>query len=152
MVIILDTFPASSAGKRPGKIPTLLDQCRQWISDCEAARHTVLVPAIVYYEALRELELRQAAGQIARFKAFCLQSRRFFPLTTMHLETAAGLWGQARRSGRPTAAPQALDVDVILAAQALSLGLPTSDFIVATTNPGHLSQFVPCDLWTNIRP
>lgn len=27
-----------------------------------------------------------------------------------------------------------------------------SDFIIATTNPGHLSRFVPCDVWTNIKP
>jgi len=24
--------------------------------------------------------------------------------------------------------------------------------VVATTNPGHLSRFVPADLWTNIHP
>lgn len=46
----------------------------------------------------------------------------------------------------------ALDVDVILAAQALLLGIPPSDFIIATTNVGHLSQFAPTDLWSDIAP
>lgn len=152
MIIVLDTFPASSVGKRPGTIPTLLDQCRRWIEECEAAGHRILVPAIAYYEVLRELELRQAARQIVRLQAFCLQPRRFVPLTTEHLEAAARLWGQQRRAGQPTADPQALDCDVILAAQALSLGVAAPDLIVATTNPAHLSRLVPCDLWTNILP
>src|SRR4051794_8339165 len=148
MIIVLDTFPASSVAKRPGTVPTLLDQCRQWIGTCEAAGHRVLVPAIAYYEALRELEMRQATQQVARLQAFCLQPRRFIPLTTQHLEPAPRLWGQQRRPGQPTADPKALDGDVILAAQALSLGVSAPDLIVATTNPGHLSALVPCDLWT----
>lgn len=152
MIIVLDTFPTSSVGKHPGKALTLLDQCRQWIDACEAAGHHVLVPAICYYEALRELEMRQATSQIARLKRFCLQPQRFMTLTTDHLEMAAQLWGQARRTGQPTADPQALDCDVILAAQALSLGIAAPMLIVATTNPGHLSRYVPCDLWTNITP
>jgi predicted nucleic acid-binding protein len=152
MVIVLDTFPTSSVAKRPGKTPTVSDQCRNWIAACETASHTILVPAICYYEALRELEQRQAVSQIINLKAFCLLPTRFLPLSTAHLETAARLWGDARRMGLPTASKDALDGDVILAAQALSLGLPASDYIVATTNPGHLSRFVPCDLWTNIVP
>jgi predicted nucleic acid-binding protein len=152
MILVLDTFPTSSVAKRPGKSPTLSDRCRQWVQDCEAAGHTVLIPAIAYYEALRELEQRQAAAQAQRLRTFCLRPDRFIPLTTAHLETAAELWGQARRGGRPTASDDALDGDVILAAQALSLGLAASDYVVATTNVGHLSRFVPADEWTNITP
>jgi hypothetical protein len=153
MVIILDTFPTSSTGKHPSrKKPSLLDRCRTWIDDCEAAGYVVMVPAVSYYEALRELELLRAPSQIALLRGFCHEPGRFIPLTTEHLEHAAQLWAFARRIGRPTAPPEALDGDVIIAAQALSLGLPTSDFIVATTNPNHLSLFVPCDHWSNIRP
>jgi len=152
MILVLDTFPASSVAKRPGRKPSLLDACREWVAECEAAGHTVLVPAIAYYEVLRELELRRAVSQIVRLQAYCLQPSRFLPLTTAHLEEAARLWGEARRAGRPTAALQALDGDVILAAQVLSLGLLPSNYLVATTNVGHLSQFLPCDLWTHILP
>jgi len=53
---------------------------------------------------------------------------------------------------QPTADPKALDGDVILAAQAISLGFPPSQFIIATTNPGHITRYAPADLWTNIRP
>jgi len=110
MIIILDTFPTSSAGKRPGPTTTLLDQCRIWIDACETAGHRILIPSIAYYEALRELEMRRAASQIARLKTFCLETKRFIPLTTDHLETAAQLWGQVRRAGQPTAIPRRLTV------------------------------------------
>jgi predicted nucleic acid-binding protein len=152
MILVLDDFPTGSVCKRPGDRTTLTDRCRPWVHDCEAAGHRVLIPAISYYETLRELGLRQATEQILRLRRFSLQPHRFIPLTTAHLETAAGLWGRSRRSGRPTADPQVLDADVILAAQALSLNLGAPDLIVATTNPGHLSRYVPADLWTNILP
>ncbi|HLK58194.1 MAG TPA: hypothetical protein VKU00_16625 [Chthonomonadaceae bacterium] len=69
MILLLDTFPTSCVAKRPSKKPTLSDQCRQWIDDCENAGHTTLVPAIAYYEALRELEQRLAKSQIERPKS-----------------------------------------------------------------------------------
>lgn len=152
MLIVLDTFPTSSTGKLPGKAPSMLDACREWITACETGGHRILVPAISYYEALRELEMRQAATQITRLRSFCLDTKRFISLTTDDLEVASRFWGQTRRAGTPTSHPQALDGDVILAAQAIGLGFPRSQFIVATTNPAHLTQFVPCDLWTNIKP
>ena len=58
---------------------------------------------------------------------------------------AAELWAQARQQGYPTADPQALDGDVILAAQALTL-----HGIVATDNVGHLARFVDARPWQEI--
>ena len=43
-------------------------------------------------------------------------------------------------------------IDVILAAQAPALAVPTTEIVVATSNVAHLSRFVPADLWTNIMP
>jgi predicted nucleic acid-binding protein len=152
LIIVLDTFPASNVAKPVSRHPTVSDQCRSWIETCERAGHMVLVPAIVYYESLRELEQRQPASQSVRLKRYCRLPDRFIPLTTEQIEMAARLWGIARRSGYPTAPDVALDADVILAAQVLSLGLESDDYIVATTNVGHLSRYVHCDLWTNITP
>ena len=78
-----------------------------------------------------------------------VQRLEYLPLTTAAMRLAAGLWAQARRGGYPTAPDPALDGDVILAAQALSLGVPV---IVATDNVAHLSRFVTADLWQNITP
>jgi hypothetical protein len=51
-----------------------------------------------------------------------------------------------------TADPKGLDADVLIAAQALDMGVPPADFFVATVNVGHLALFVPADRWANIRP
>src|SRR5580700_6504135 len=124
MVIVLDTFPTSCVSKRPGSNNlTVSERCHVWVDACEAAGHRILVPEICYYESLRELEQRQAKSQIARLRTFCLDPERFLPLSTEQIEKAAQLWGWSRRAGLPTAAPQALDADVILAAQALALGI-----------------------------
>lgn len=154
--IILDTFPLSSTGKReprPGCSLTVLDHCREWIRECVAAGHPVFAPAIAYYEALRELERLQAVSQIGRLHAFCRAvPGRYLSITDAHLELAARLWGQARNLGAATASPEALDGDVILAAQVLSLGLPSSQYVVATTNVGHLAQFINAELWADVLP
>ena len=155
-VIVLDTFPLSSTGKLDppaGVAPTALDLCHRWVRSCVAAGNRVVVPAISYYEALRELERLNATGQIARLRAFCqAEADRYLLLTNADLELAAKPWAHVRNAGTPTAGVDALDGDVILAAQALSLGVVTQDLVVATTNVAHLSLFVPADLWTNIVP
>lgn len=152
--IVLDTFPISSMGRSEKSSADLLTtQCRDWVYDCIAAGNKVYVPAICYYEALRELTRIKAYSQIIRLRNFCyIEPSRFLLLTTNDLEGAATLWAQARSKGVPTASPDALDVDVILAAQALALGLPESDLVIATTNVGHLSRFVPADDWQKIAP
>jgi predicted nucleic acid-binding protein len=152
MIIILDAFPASSVAKRAGRKPSVLDECREWVSECERAGHQVLVPAIAYYEVLRELELREARNQVGRLREFCLDASRYIPLTTAHLELAAQLWAQSRKRGTPTASVQALDGDCLLAAQTLSLGLAPTEYVLATTNTAHLDQFLVCALWSDIAP
>jgi len=112
-----------------------------------------LAPAICYYEAARELERRNAKRQIIRLNEYCHEvPDRFISIRDDHLDLAAKLWAQARKSGKPTSGAESLDVDCILAAQAILLGLPESDFVIATTNVDHLTQFVPAALWTEISP
>ena len=61
------------------------------------------------------------------------------------MRKAAEIWANARGHGMPTAAEQALDGDVILAAQALAV-----NGTVVTTNPKHVSRFVDAKEWTEI--
>lgn len=155
-VIVLDTFPLSSTGKRealPGAPPTQLNLCHRWIRDCVDAGNRIVVPAISYYESIRELERLDARTQLSRLRAFCRAvPGRYLSLTDADLDLAARLWGRARNTGRPTASVDALDGDVILAAQAQSLGVPLRQLVVATTNPAHLSRFVPAEHWSDIKP
>jgi hypothetical protein len=69
--------------------------------------------------------------------------------------SATGTQSPARRvvvldSGRPTAPDLSLDADVILAAQALTLGVP--GVVVATSNAAHLRRYVPALPWRQIAP
>jgi len=152
--IILDAYPLGNAviaPAPPGATSSSSQQCRQWMTDCEKAGSILLVPAIAYYEEVREMEMRQAARQIARLQNFCFDPARFIPLTTEHLSAAAKLWGQIRRSGQPTADRHGLDGDAILAAQTLSLGLGIDQYIVATRNAKHLVRFgLPAAEWQQI--
>jgi predicted nucleic acid-binding protein len=155
-IIILDTGPLSNCvvpiSNLSGMPPTPSQACRLWLTTCEHAGATILVPAIAYYEVLREIERRTATAQKNRLQRYCFQPGRFIPLTTAQLNLAAQLWGQARRTGTPTANDAALDGDMILCAQAQSLGISPADYVVATTNPAHLIRFVNAAQWQHITP
>lgn len=84
--------------------------------------------------------------------ALAAVSGRFLSLTDTALRRGAELWAEARHAGTATADPKELDADVLIAAQALSLGLPVSDFCIATVNVGHPARFAPADFWSNIVP
>lgn len=124
-----------------------------WLSECLRAQTRVIVPAIVYYEVKRELLRARKEIGLDRLDTFVRASPgRYLPLSDEALNVAADLWAKARQNGRPTADPKALDIDVIIAAQVLSFGPVPADVIVATTNPRHLSQFVPASDWQTIAP
>jgi predicted nucleic acid-binding protein len=77
---------------------------------------------------------------------------RYLPLSDQALRLAADLWAKARQEGQPTADAKDLDVDVILAAQALSFGAAPDDVLVVTTNAKHFSPFVAAKNWQEIVP
>jgi predicted nucleic acid-binding protein len=127
-------------------------QATDWLARSIAAGSHIIVPAIVYYELKRELLRAGKAGAVRRLDAFVnATAERYLPLSDEALRLAADLWAKARQEGRPTADPKALDIDVIIAAQALSAGIAPSDLVIATTNPRHLSQFVAAKLWSEIQ-
>lgn len=151
MTVFLDTGPLGllTNPKRPPETVRALT----WAIAMRRAGHRFLVPAIADYELRRELE---RAGKAQGIVALDLWNNavpdRYIPLSDSALRLGSKLWARARQTGTPTADPKELDGDVLIAAQALDLGLPTSDFIIATVNVGHLSLFAPADLWTNIIP
>jgi predicted nucleic acid-binding protein len=118
--------------------------CEQWLASLLAAGRRILVPEIVDYELRRELLRIPRQAAIARLDALA-QATEYLPITTLAMRRAAELWAQARQQGQPTAGDNTIDSDMILAAQALTLGTP--DVVIATTNIGHLARFVPAELW-----
>lgn len=124
----------------------------EWLAQVLKNGNRVLVPAIIYYELKRELLRAQKPFSVGRLDAFSRASSRYIPLTDDALRLSAELWAKARQEGRPTADSKELDIDVILAAQALSFAAPADDIVVATTNAKHLAQFVTAKQWTEILP
>ena len=124
-------------------------KCRQWLVDWLVAGRRVLLPEVVDYEVRREL-IRAGMAQSLTLLDTLAQQAEYLPITTGAMRRAAELWAQARSQGWQTAPDPALDCDVILAAQALTLGEPA--IIVATGNVRHIARYVPADAWTNIVP
>jgi predicted nucleic acid-binding protein len=105
------------------------------------------VPEIADYEVRRELLRANKTKGLGQLDAL-VGLLEYLPLTTAAMHQAARFWAQARQQGQPTAGDKTIDADVILAAQAATLGV--ADVVIATTNVGHLARFVPAELWPNI--
>ncbi len=147
--IVLDSSPLSALclpPKNPGLIAIM-----QWATSCVGAGHRLYIPEVIDYELRREL-LRAAKTESTVRLDNLTAVFRYLPLTSAAIRHAADLWAQGRRSGIPTGDPKKLDIDVILAAQALTLTVPANDIIVATSNVAHISRFVAADEWRNIHP
>ena len=144
--ILLDAGPLGLL-TNPNNSPQPI-ACRAWLASLQVAGRRVVVPEITDYEVRRELIRIQSQAALANLDRFGAQLE-YLPLTTSVMRRAAELWAQARNAGQQTAADPALDCDVILAAQALSLNTPV---VVATGNPAHLTRFVPAELWSHLTP
>jgi predicted nucleic acid-binding protein len=125
--------------------------CSRWLRTLLLANMRVIIPEIADYELRRELIRARRTRGIARLDALA-QSVEYLPLTTDAMRQAAQSWAEARQQGQPTAGNRMLDGDMILVGQALTLGLPATEIMIATTNVRHLARFVPADLWQNVRP
>ncbi|MBI3946547.1 MAG: hypothetical protein HY321_11555 [Armatimonadetes bacterium] len=149
--ILLDAGPLGAL-TQPKRTEHAIAAAR-WAFVLTDAGHRLVVPAIADFEVRRELTRAGKTAGLARLDAFGdAEPDRYLPLSEQALRLAAALWAQARQRGTPTADPRELDCDVILAAQALSMGLSGAEIIIATTNPGHLSQFVTAESWQSIVP
>ena len=145
-VLFLDSGPLGllTHPQRTEEVIAIAD----WISQCLLNGSRIVVPAIVYYELKRELLRAKKTFGIGRLDAFVNAAPgRYLPLSDEALRLAAELWARSRQEGRPTAEAKALDIDVLIAAQALSL---KDDVIIVTTNPKHLSQFIAAKHWNEI--
>lgn len=151
LTVILDSGPLGLL-TNPKRTPDAI-AATQWAIAMRRAGHRFIVPAIADYEIRRELERAGKTKGLAALDAWNKAAPdRYLALTDSALRLGSKLWAQARKSGTATADPKALDGDVLIAAQALDMGLPATDYIIATVNVGHLAIFVPADLWSNMKP
>lgn len=111
----------------------------------------MVLPEVIDYEVRRELiRARKRSGleRLNTLKNFAL----FAQIDSDVILKAAQFWAEARWRGQPTADNAALNIDVILAAQAWMYQAEGEFAIVATLNKKHLSQFVPAENWKDIHP
>ncbi len=148
-IVLLDAGPLGLVTNP--KASPMADQCNRWLEALLVQGTRVLIPEIADYEVRREL-LRagkvRGVAQLDQFK----RALGYLPLTTETMLQAAAFWAQARRQGQPTADDKALDADVILAAQAATLGQVGEPVVIATTNVGHLARFTLARYWHDIQP
>ena len=146
-VIFLDAGPLGLLSNPKSTQKT--QACWQWLTALCVAGRRVIVPEITDYEIRRELVRLGLTGSVTQLDSLGKQIE-YLGLNTDAMRKAAELWAQARQHGQPTAGDKTIDCDVILAAQAMTLGVP--DVLIATDNIGHLARFVPAELWQNITP
>lgn len=144
-IVLLDSGPLGLV-TNPRRSPQSA-ACAEWLQSLVDHGTRILVPEIADFEVRRELLRAGKTNGLARLDALS-SLLEYLPITTSAMRQAASLWARARQAVQPTAGDKTIDGDMILAGQAVALDEP--DLIVATTNIGHLSRFVPADVWQNI--
>lgn len=125
--------------------------CAQWMIKVLGKGASVCVPEICDYELRREYVRLSSTSAIAKLDQLNT-AIRYVPISTNMMQEAARLWAGVRNRGMTTAHPQAIDGDVILAAQALKTSSASDKLLVATTNVGHLSALsLDARLWRDIK-
>jgi len=143
-VVLLDAGPLGMV-THPRKNPEI----KTWLQQLLRRGVVVMVPEVAAYEVRRELLRAGKKKGVERLDALKV-AIGYVPLTTEAMLKAAEFWAEARRRGQPTADDKALDGDVILAAQVVTMKRQGDDMIVATTNVGHLGRFVEAKNWQAI--
>jgi predicted nucleic acid-binding protein len=153
-VILLDTGPLGlvthPAGGEDARI------CKDWFQGESKEKSRFCIPAIADFEVRREL-MRVGKGEGLQRLDELIRQLPYIPLLKETIQTAAELWADARRKGRPTASADALDADCLLAAQTRTfLGLNRThrwikftraekargiNVVIATTNAVHLRRY-----------
>jgi len=146
-VIMLDSGPLGLVTNP--KLSAESEACAQWLQTHITLGSRIIIPEIADYEVRRELVRANKKKGISRLDDLA-DLIEYLPITTAAMRQAAKLWAQARQQGQPTAGDKTIDGDMVLVAQAITMG--ERDIVIATTNVGHLSRFITAELWQNIDP
>jgi hypothetical protein len=152
-LILLDSGPLGLIVRAPSK-PQVV-RSLTWLNGLSATGALIVIPEIAHYEVRRELFRIRAVGSLRRLENALDPSSGFQHLTisTDAIIKAAEFWALLRQRGVPTASPDPLDADAILAGQAALAGQPGDTVTIATTNLAHLNRFPGIDArtWDQIR-
>ena len=141
MIVVFDTGVLGNLCHPKRTVAAVAEDRVRGLYDQHGDRLTIYVPEIADYELRRKLRHIGSTSSIARLDTLN-NTFRYLAITTSVMRKAADLWAEARSAGMSTAPPVALDGDVILAAQALSV-----NGAVATTYRKHIERFVAVQDW-----
>lgn len=146
VVYLLDTGILSriTHPKAKGNKPVV-----DWFRSMLLRKREMRIPAICDYELRRKLLHLDFKSSVELLDDFCT-TVGFLPIDSRVMKRAAELWAESRKRGRVTAPPEALDGDVILAAQAQAVAGIGFRPIVVTENVGHLSWFTDAREWRSV--
>jgi len=153
LVVALDSGPLSLLTQRPDHREA--ENCRNRLASHLASGPHFLVPAIADYELRRELIRAGKTAAVSRLDRFIVAVAvpdRYLPPISSAFRKAAELWAKIRNQGLPTSSNNSLDGDVLLAAQLLDSKWATTQLVVATSNPKHISRFLNAAEWQTILP
>ena len=143
-IIALDAGPLGIVCDNPNKVAIRL--IHEWIAQVLAdGRTRVILPEIADYEVRRKLlSNRDGSASVRRLDELVKPGGLliYVPINTLSMRRAARMWADARRGGYSTASPDALDGDVILAAQVLEYIGQGDRLYIATGNESDLSRYV----------
>jgi predicted nucleic acid-binding protein len=140
-LVFLDSTPLGLVSHPKGH-----PEATPWIRSLLRAGSIAAIPEIADYEVRRELVRSGKTASLRRLSEL-RDDYLFVPIDSNAMLRAAELWAEARRRGRPGASEDALDGDVILAAQALAFQDAGHEVVVATHNLKHFELFLPARLW-----
>ena len=140
-IVLLDAGLVGLACVDPKK-PAAAD-FEGWLQDVIRSA-VVRVADVTRYEVRREPSRLGASARLRRLDRFCTRVP-VVPVTPEAWDRAGDFWAFVRRAGRPTAAPEALDADAILAGVAATVAGPGDRVVIATTNVRHLGWFPGID-------
>lgn len=147
MIVLLDAGPLGMI-TNPRSSPEN-EACKNWLASVASSGMEVMIPEIADYEVRRELLRAGKEKGIGRLDAL-KTLLAYAPITTSVMLRAAEFWASARKIGRQSADDTSLDADMILAAQAATLGGDRDEVVIATTNVRHLDLFASAHIWREI--
>jgi hypothetical protein len=143
-IVLLDSGPLGMVTH-----PRLNRDVADWFARLRRTGVAIRVPEIADYEVRRELIRSGRTTGISRLDALG-RELGLIPVSRDVWLVAAERWAGARRIGRPTAEPAALDGDMILAASSRQMSASGDQPVIATTNVDHLALFVDARFWRDI--
>jgi toxin FitB len=148
-ILLLDSHPLSLISNPVNKKENL--DCKSRIKSLVGNGILVVVPEIIDYELRRTLIQGKKASGLEHLDKVGSMGLIYAPITTEVMLKASQLWAWARNTNQSTAHENKIDIDVILAAQAIILAEETKETtIIATSNVKDIERYTPAKKWQEI--